>query len=230
MKELFQLVKSLDVNEKKYFRRFGLKDDSKGKSSTETLFEIIDALEEFDEDKIANRLKRAKLDKQIAHLKTYLYNLLLDTLLWYNKEKSIELKATFQLSKIYLLEERGLEEEAKKLADKLLNNVIEHGTFSEKWNALGRSIHYASNQFIADKKNEFSEVNNRMEQRGTLVAQMQRYHEYDALLMQQLRIMRKAMQARNAEDLKALNKIFENKIVQQVKLADSHDARFSDFK
>lgn len=65
-----------------------------------------------------------------------------------------------------------------------------------------------------------------MEQRGALLAQMQRYHEYHSLLIQQLRIMRKAMQARSDEDLKALNEIFNQKIVRQKKLADSRDSLF----
>ncbi len=226
MQELYHLIKSLDANEKKYFRRFGLKDESKGKSNTETLFEIIDALDEFDEEKIINRLKRVKLDKQISHLKTYLYELLLDTLLWYNKERIKGFDTSYESAKISLLEDRGLDEEALKLSVRLAKNTSNEGSFIEKWNALSRNIHYASNQFLSDKKNEFSELNNWVEQRGVLLAQMQRYHEYDALLVQQLRVMRKAMQARSDEDLKALNEIFNQKIVQQKKLADSRDSCF----
>ncbi len=226
MKELYQLIKSLDTNEKKYFRRFGLKDDSKGKTSTETLFEIIDGLDEFDEDKIVNRLKREKLEKQVVYLKAYLYDLLLDTLLWYNKEKSRELKATFELSKIRLLEDRGLDEEALRLSEKLMKVALKEGTFAEKWNALGKSIHFASNEYLSSRKSDFNEVNSWMDQRANLAAQMQRYHEYDALLVQQLRLMRKSLNTRNGDDLKTLNTIFENELVQHVKFADSRDARF----
>ena len=87
MKELHQLVKSLNPQEKKYFRRFGLKDDSKGQSSAEVLFEILDAIDTYDEEKLAITLKRKKLDKKAAHVKHYLFDLLLDTLTWYHKEK-----------------------------------------------------------------------------------------------------------------------------------------------
>ena len=226
MQELYHLIKSLDANEKKYFRRFGLKDATKGKSNTEILFEIIDALDEFDEEKILNRLKREKLDKQVAHLKTYLYEILLDTLLWYNKEKIHGFDTSFELAKIHLLEDRGLDEEALRLSERLVKKNSSRDSFIEKWNALSKSIHYASNEFLSDKKTEFSEVNDWMEQRGALLAQMQRYHEYHSLLIQQLRIMRKAMQARSDEDLKALNEIFNQKIVQEKKSADSRDSRF----
>lgn len=226
MLELYRLIKSLDTNEKKYFRRFGLKDDSKGKTSTEILFEIIDGLEEYDEEKISNRLKRQKLSKQSVYLKGYLYNLLLDTLLWYNKEKSAELKATFELSKIRLLADRGLEDEAQKLSDKLMSSTLKNGSFTDKWNALGRNIHFASNEYLSSQKATFTDVNNMVLQRELLANQMQRYHQYDALLAQQLRLMRKAMQARNSEDLQSLTEIFESELVQQPDLANSRDARF----
>lgn len=226
MQELFHLIKSLDANEKKYFRRFGLKDDSKGKSNTEILFELLDAQDEFDEEKIINRLKREKLDKQVAQLKSYLYQILLDTLVWYNKEKTSGFENAFELAKIRLLEDRGLDEDALKLSERLVKNASTNGAFVEKWNALSMSIHYASNEFLSNKKSEFSEVNDWMEQRSNLLAQMQRYHEYDMLLVQQLRLMRKAMQARNEEDIKELNEIFNQKIVRQKNLADSRDSRF----
>src|SRR5690242_10153344 len=105
MLQLHQLIKSLAANEKKYFRRFGLKDDSKGKSYTEILFEILDEADEYDEEKIMNRLKRQKIEKQVPHLKVYLYDLLLDTLLWHNKQNIQELDNSFQLAKIRMLED-----------------------------------------------------------------------------------------------------------------------------
>src|ERR1043165_623348 len=226
MNHLHHLIQSLDVNEKKYFRRFGLKDDSKGKSHTETLFDILEAAEEYDEEKILNRLKREKIEKQVPHLKVYLYDLLLDTLLWYNKEKIQELDSSFTLAKIRLLEDRGLEAEALKLSGRLLKNTSATGTFVEKWNALSKGILYTSNEFLSDKKSEFSEVHDWMEQRAGLLEQMQQYHRYDSLLVQQLRLMRTALQARNEDDLKVLNEIFNSELAQNSQLANSRDARF----
>lgn len=217
----------MSVNERKYFRRFGLKDESKGESYTEVLFDLLCEFDVFDEEKIAIRLKRAKLDKQIAHLKKYLFDVVLETLLWYNKESNLELSAAVDLAKIKELEDRGLDEEALARTSRLSKHVAGQGSFVSKWNMLDRNIHYASNEFLADKKAAFTDVDTLLRNRETLIAEMHRYHEYDALLAAQLKLMRKTMQARTAENLEALQQIHNNPLIQKAESANSVDALFT---
>ncbi|HWB62233.1 MAG TPA: hypothetical protein VG603_01895 [Chitinophagales bacterium] len=226
MQELYNLVKSLNAEEKRYFRRYGIKDDSKGKSHTLALFELLDAEESFDEERIQNRLKRAKLDKNTAQLRSYLFGLLVETLAWYHKENIQGFGTAYDLARINILEDRGLEEEAAELSEETVNKALTNGSFIEKWEALGKSIYKASNEFLADKRNEFEDVNNWIAARGELLEQMGRFHAYDTLLVQQLRIMRKTMQARNEDDAARLKQIFENDLVQHADLANTPPSRF----
>jgi len=190
------------------------------------LFDILEDTDAFDEEKILFRLKRQKLDKQIADTKDYLFEILTDTLVWYHKENNGESGSFYQLSKIRLLEDRGLENEAAKLAKKLFPQVLENGSFVEKWNVLGKNINHASNDFLAHKKSNYADITTWMDKRHELLQQMQRCHDYDLLLVQQLGVMRKAMQARNDDDLQLLNKIFENQLIQDQTSATSTDAQF----
>lgn len=226
MRELHQLIKSLTPNEKKYFRRYRLKDAQKETSQAEMLFDVLDEIADFDEEKILFRLKRLKLNKQVADTKNYLFEILTDTLVWYHKEDAAEFGSFYLLSKIRLLEDRGLEDEAAKFAEKLFPRVLENGSFVEKWNVLGKNINHASNEFLAHKKSNYADITTWLDKRHDLLQQMQRCHEYDQLLIEQLGVMRKAMQARNDDDIQLLNSIFQNPIIQNHTSATSTDAQF----
>ena len=226
MEDLFRLIKSMDTEEKRYFRRFGLKDDSKGKSQTEKLFDLLDETVQYNEEQLAFRLKREKLDKQLASLKSYLYERLLDSLLWYRKHSTPGLSNAFELAKIGLLEDRGLQQEADKLTRKMLPAMLQSSSFTDQWNALGKYISEASNAYLSHGKVDFEEVEDKLNARRELLLQMERFSAYDSLLMQQLKIMRKAMLARNEEELQPLNEIFNNPLVQDRTLANSPEAMF----
>jgi hypothetical protein len=226
MEELYKLIKSLDSNEKKYFRRFGLKDDSKGDSQSKELFKLLDELPEYDEAKIANRMKRLKLDKQVNNNKSYLLNLLTETMVWYHRGRFPGFVAAFDMAQIQLLDEKGLYEDATRFSARFVKQALATGSFTDRWHALSSSIHSATNDFLADKKHELSNVNDYLQQREQLLNEMQRFHEYDYLLVQQLTIIRKSMQARNTEDLATLNAIFGNTLVQDYDMAISTESVF----
>jgi len=226
MEELYRFIKRLNTNEKKYFRRFGLKDESKGDSQTRELFELLDSFENFEEEKIQNRLKRLKLDKQINHTKNYLFNLLTETITWYNREHFPGLSSAYELAKIQLLEEKGLFKEAEKLSSKAIDESFQKGSFSNKWDLAGYQIQAALNNFLSNKKNEPTETLEFLNDRTKLLEQMDRYHRYDNLLKQQQIIIRKAMEARSSDDLKVLNEIMENALVQNFDLATTPEAQF----
>ena len=226
MKELHQLVKSLNPQEKKYFRRFGLKDDSKGQSSAEVLFEILDAIDTYDEEKLAITLRRKKLDKQAAHVKHYLFDLLLDTLTWYHKENLPGLNSAFDLARTNILEDRGLDVDATQLSSKWIAKAKQQGSFTEKWEALGRSIYQATNLFISDKKQDYLHVEAELSERGHLLSQMALFHRFDAMLAVQHRIMRTSLQARTESDISELENIYHKVIEEQDSATHSLESRF----
>lgn len=226
MLDLYQLIHSLDPNEKKYFKRFGIRDESKGKSNTLKLFEVFEEAEVFDEEKILIRIKREKLDKQIASLKHYLSELLMDNLLWYHKDDIAGLDTALALAKMKLLEGRGLEEDAVKLLDKAVKDIDQRDAFVEKWNLLSKQIVTASNDFLASKKYGFNKIDELLHQRGEVMQQMQRSHEYEVLMIRQLRVMRKAMQARNENDVNELQEVFNSPLIQHKQEANSNEALF----
>ncbi len=226
MREVFQLIKSLSANEKKYFKRYRLRAEQKELSNIEILFNILDEVEEYDSTKIEARIKRAKLEKQATETASYLFEVLTESLVWYNRQHIDGLSNYYELAKMKLLEDRGLDKEALRLSKKLFPQVLNNGGFVERWNILGKNIYNASNEFLSDKKSDYETISGWIDKRSFLLTQMDRFHQYDSLLVQQLGFMRKAMQARTDDDLQQLSRIFENPLVADKQLANSDDSRF----
>ncbi len=227
MKRLFLFIRALDASEKKYFRRYGLKDTSKEDNQTRDLFELLESQPLYDEEKIQNRLKRLGLDKKAEHTARYLYTLLTEAMVWYHRHRFSELIHAFDFSQMQLLEEKGMHDESARLGERLRTDVLAKGSFTERWQVLSYSIHEATNQFLGNKKTEDSAAADYLAQRSLLLEKMQRYHAYDALLFRQLNLIRKAMQARSREDLEQLNNIFFDPLINDVSLANSPEARFT---
>lgn len=106
--ELFQLIRSLNANEKGFFKKYASRHSEKGNEYFR-LFSAIDKMEEYDE---------SYLKKTINHLpvvKVYLYNLLMDALvLYHNTEKNISLYLANKYARTYILEMKGLSDKAIK--------------------------------------------------------------------------------------------------------------------
>jgi hypothetical protein len=130
------------------------------------------------------------------------------------------------MAQIQLLDEKGLNEDAARLSARFIKQVLATGAFTDRWHALNSSIHNATNDFLGDKKHELANINDFLQQREQLLDEMRRFHDYDKLLVQQLNIMRKSMQARNTEDLHTLNAIFGNPLLQQREMAISGESVF----
>lgn len=106
--ELFQLIRSLNANEKGFFKKYASRHSEKGNEYLR-LFYAIDKMKEYDEQ---------PLKKNIKHLpvvKNYLYNLLMDALvLYHNTEKNISLYLANKYARTYILEMKGLSDKAIK--------------------------------------------------------------------------------------------------------------------
>lgn len=226
MKDLYQFIHQLDSAEKKYFRRYGLKDETKGDSQTKALFELLDDIDTYDEEKILNRIKRQQLDKQQVNTESYLMKLLIDTMLWYNRERFPGFMIAFNTAKVQFLNEKGWYDEAEKISLRIISSSLEQGTFSERWNALNQRIDIALNEFLSHKKNDITETNELLAKRSKLLAQMNRFEEYDSLLKKQQVIIRKAMEAKSPGDQQLLNEIMESELLQKPDMALSVESKF----
>lgn len=107
--DLFELIKSLSPNEKRYFR---IKHSGREVPSSQTnhikLFEAINSQKQYDESLIKEKFKNERFIKQLTFTKNYLYNEIINTLIEYRRSSSSETQLLTLILKLRALFKRGL--------------------------------------------------------------------------------------------------------------------------
>lgn len=113
---LFDLVKSLSVAEKAYFKKYAYKQQSNPKDNPYMrLFDAIDKQESYDEDKLLKKFAHDAIGQKLSAAKNYLYQLILDCLTMYDAAgESLRHKLRQHIRHIEVLIDRGLFEQASK--------------------------------------------------------------------------------------------------------------------
>lgn len=109
--DLFQLIRSLSRNERRYFRLFSQL--QKGDKTYIDLFNAMDKLKEYDERAFKMKNREKPFVKNLAWRKHHLYNLILKALESYHE--SIDTEVYSLLHKNEILYEKGLFRQCKKI-------------------------------------------------------------------------------------------------------------------
>jgi len=114
--ELFQLIKSLDRNEKGYFKKYALLNGSQGNSNNYIrLFDAIDAMKEYNEAELKKKFKGEKFIVQLHVTKNYLYNTILKSLRSYSSKSNDHQKILAGIQDAEILTRKGHYEKALQL-------------------------------------------------------------------------------------------------------------------
>ncbi|MBE2217914.1 MAG: hypothetical protein IAE90_06925 [Ignavibacteria bacterium] len=116
--DLFRLIKSLNKSEKGYFKKFAAKNASGSRQNYLVLFDAVDSMEVYDEEKLKKKLKNESFTKQLPVYKVYLFNHILKALHLYGAQDKAEEKLTELIINIKILSDRALYKEAWKLIRK----------------------------------------------------------------------------------------------------------------
>lgn len=115
---LFELIKSLEKSEKRYFKLFASRNQSKGNKYVK-LFDALEKQKAYNEKEF---LLQKRIGKEVSDNfrfnKHYLYNLILKCLNAYHSEISTEAKLKNMITSIEVLYEKGLFNQCKKIIKK----------------------------------------------------------------------------------------------------------------
>lgn len=106
-KNLYELIKSLNKNEKRYFKIATASSQEADDKKMHLLFDAINKQEEFDEEKILEKCTTIKRE-QLSNIKAYLYQRVLQTMRQYNASKIPEIEIREQIDFAQLLFNRRL--------------------------------------------------------------------------------------------------------------------------
>lgn len=90
--ELFRLIKSLNKNEKGYFKKFAAINSKKGEGNYLRLFDCMDGMKEYDESIIRKKFAGEKFLSQLNVTKLYLQKMIIRALRNYHSENDPEIE------------------------------------------------------------------------------------------------------------------------------------------
>lgn len=134
--DIFLLIKGLSSSEKSYYSKMAKRHSDQNASLHLKLFKLIDESSEPDEDKL---YKTLGIENKIhfSGLKTYLYKDILNTMVFKEKNNSIDTQLFFFQDQIRMLQEKGL----VYLAHKLCRKAISLAEKYEKYQFLILLLH-----------------------------------------------------------------------------------------
>ena len=115
---VFQLVKSLTRSEKRHFRLFTNRQGSNEGLKFLQLFDALDNLDQYDEEKILQQAPAVK-KVQLANLKANLYKQLLSSLRLYHSNQNLDIQLHEQLDFARVLYNKGFYQQSLKMLEKV---------------------------------------------------------------------------------------------------------------
>lgn len=218
--DLFQLIKSLDQSEKRYFKVFATM-HIKGAESNKyvTLFDAIEKQDEYDEAAIRKEFKNEKFLNQLHVAKNYLYNNILKSLRLYHSDKSKLNELIDILRDVQILYDKSLYKQCRKLLDKAKKIAYTYEKHAQilavlDWEkTLARTLSYTSS---SEK-----ELMQFYEEHNDAIDKLSNINEYWKLSMNSYFLRKKQGEIRDKEELKKFNEIIKHPLLQSEDKATS---------
>lgn len=210
--DLFQLIKSLDQTEKRYFKVFSTM-HIKGSDSNKyaSLFDAIDSQDAYDEREIRKKFQNERFLNQLHVAKNYLYNIILKSLRLYHSEKSKLNELMDILRDVQILYDKSLYKQCRKLLERAKKIALTYEKYSQLLAVLDWEKTLARTSSYADTNEKellgfYDEINETL-------GKISNINEYWKLTMKSFRLMKKKGEIRNKTELKQFNEIIKNPLL-----------------
>ena len=221
-KDLHTLIKSLNKQEKRYFKLYASRHVIGQKNNYVRLFDAIDKQTVYDEGKIKKKFAGEKFIKQLHVTKNYLYNLILNSLRLFNEARR-EDKFPILIRNVQLLIDKGLFEQSKKILQKAKKTAIENEQFLyllEVFHWEHRIIHASK-----DSKQLQLYMSVKFQEELDALDNYKNYLQFQFLHDQVFHRYWQKGSLRKKEDKEALTKFFDKALYSNVKKAKSYNAK-----
>ncbi len=134
---LYQLIKSLNRTEKSYIKKFSHKVGSEKTKVFLELFDAIDKQSEYNEKTLISKFEKKGVPKKsFPAAKHYLYNLILKSLVDYNRNKSVHSRIRNYLEQAEILKAKRLKDQSLKLVLKAKELAKQHESMTHFFEIL----------------------------------------------------------------------------------------------
>jgi len=145
---LFELVQSLELNEKRYFKLHASL--QKKESNLARLFDYYAETKAFDDNELRARFKGEKFLDQLAVTQNHLYDSILKSMRLYHLKRSLEFRLNGMLQDVQFLYEKGLVDMSGALLRKVRKVAVKNDSFSIILSVLEWESKLLSESFYVD--------------------------------------------------------------------------------
>ena len=216
--DLFQLIKSLTKNEKRYFRMFAAL--QKGNKTYLTLFNEISRQKVYDETLLKEKFSGEKFITQLSFTKNYLYKLISKSLISYYSESIPDQRISELIIRAKILFNKALFTQYFKTIDRAR-------VLAEKYERFGYLIEILDMARIIVKKEEIRKNLNRKiyDDAETILGKSGNLFEYSSILNKVLRITRTLGKSRDLKGERELKTILKLPLMKNISMAKSERAK-----
>lgn len=218
--DLFQLIKSLDPSEKRYFKVFATM-HIKGSDNNKyvKLFDAIESQSEYNETEIRKEFQNEKFLNQLHVAKNYLYNTILKSLRLYHSEKSKLNELIDILRDVQILYEKSLFKQCRKLLDKAKKIAYTYERHAQILAVLDwEKILARTNSYTETSEKELLEF---YKEHADTTEKLNNINEYWKLAIQSFFLRKKQGEIRDKKELKKFNEIIKNPLLLSDKNAST---------
>lgn len=221
--ELFQLIKSMSKQEKRYFKLFAARHVIGEQNNYLLLFDEVDRQKKYDEAAIREKFRKQRFVRQLHVMKNYLFTLIMRSLRNFYASDTDD-KFHDMLRDAQILYDKGLHVQSQKVLDRARKQALEHERFLQLLE-IQRWEHT-----IIHQNNEV----NKLERYASrdVFGELEFIDKYRNLLQFQLLNDRMFIQywkvgiARNKEEKEQMARIFDDALYQSPENAKSFLAKY----
>lgn len=221
--DLFRLIKSLNKSEKGYFKKFAAKNAVGSKQNYIYLFDAIDTMTEYDEEKLKKKIKDPSLLKQLPVYKVYLFNLILKSLNLYGSFDNFATKIRELLDNSKTLSSKALFKEAMKQLKKAKDIAYK---FSSWLHLLEILVAERNILAVMPDKNVFELRKKIFEEELIITDKLKKLYEYSWLSDQMVICVEQKGDFSTAQSMAEMEKVYNSHLMSDISKADDLAMKF----
>lgn len=209
--DLFELIKSLSVQEHRYFSKYLGEQRLKYSDELDKMFGLIREQEVYEEKAIKEALKGTYIIKFFPQYKNQLNDLVIKSLINYHKENSVEAEIHHLLQVEAIFRQRGLSEQCAKILSQAREKSFKYEHHLLELEVLKRQIALLGDLFPKDFSDQLNKL---ISEKNVTFLKLQNESEYRDISQKLFFLVRKMNNLRDEDTVKELDELIKEPLLQ----------------
>lgn len=225
---LYQLIRSLTREEKRYFKKYAAFNIQGGNKNYIILFDFIARMRIYDEKLLKQKFSDRKFIKHFWKVKNYLYKTILKSLRNYHSENMWNLKTGEMYDNLLLLHKKGLYSQCRKLLNTTKKKCYNYEMFAE----LLKLLVFEKNLISSTRFSEVSDkdIHKLYNEINSTSEKIKNWNEYQYYSTKLFDLIKKKGSLKSADDLKDIKEIIEQPIYKDINNTFTLETKLSFYK